>query len=144
MSSSVLAVDIGGTFTDLVLLAGNGRRLHMHKCPSTPPDFSTGLIEGALQLCEVTGTAPADIRWILHGTTVATNTLLQRTVRTAGRAMRAGGVSALAVAFLFAHQNPRHEKETGRALARMLPGVSVSLSSEARPEATWQRYGSSR
>ncbi|MDB5290119.1 MAG: hypothetical protein JWL69_1360 [Phycisphaerales bacterium] len=66
-----IGVDVGGTFTDLV--AFDGSALHVVKIPSTPPDFHVAVIEAVRQVSS-RGT-PAEI---VHGSTVATNALLQR------------------------------------------------------------------
>ncbi|HZK79652.1 MAG TPA: hydantoinase/oxoprolinase N-terminal domain-containing protein, partial [Humisphaera sp.] len=66
-----VGIDVGGTFTDLV--ASDGVSLHVVKVPSTPPDFHLAVIE-AVRLASVHG-SPAEI---IHGSTVATNALLQR------------------------------------------------------------------
>ncbi len=70
-STAVLAVDTGGTFTDLVLVADG--RVEMLKIPSTPADPAEAVLAGALRLLR--GRGP----WVLlHGSTVATNALLER------------------------------------------------------------------
>jgi N-methylhydantoinase A len=66
-----LGVDVGGTFTDLV--HWNGRELRVAKLPSTTDDQSTGVVEGARVLV-----GDGDRSRLLHGTTVATNALLER------------------------------------------------------------------
>ncbi len=70
-----VGVDVGGTNTDLVLEAEQG--VFFHKVPSTPADQSEGVLEGLLQLCEIAGVRPADIELIVHGTTVATNIMIE-------------------------------------------------------------------
>ncbi len=204
-----IGIDVGGTFTDLVAVDGDGR-VAIAKAASTPADPSEGLLAGLRVLAGELGT---DVRGLLaaterivHGTTVATNALLERKGARVGllateghrdiiemreglkddrynlrmpppdplvpRARRLGvrermrfdgavaiplhrgsldralralarrGVEAVAVCYLHAYRNPRHEKETGRAVARRLPGAYVSLSSEVLPqikeyERTW-------
>ena len=73
-----IAIDTGGTFTDLVLSDPDTGRLVFHKVPSTPADPSRALVEGVKGLVARAGYAGADIRFLIHGTTVATNTILQR------------------------------------------------------------------
>ena len=73
-----IAIDTGGTFTDLVLSDPDTGRLVFHKVPSTPADPSRALVEGITELVDQAGYASADIRFLIHGTTVATNTILQR------------------------------------------------------------------
>ena len=71
-----LAADIGGTFTDIALTLGDGT-VAIGKVPSTPDDYSRGVIDGAGALLRELGIAPAAIGDILHGCTVATNAILE-------------------------------------------------------------------
>jgi len=73
-----VAVDIGGTFTDLEILQEGTGALHSLKVPTTPADPSIGLIEGVTRAARELGFALGDIRLLLHGTTIATNAVLQR------------------------------------------------------------------
>jgi N-methylhydantoinase A len=72
-----LGVDVGGTFTDLLLHDEKTRRTFQAKTPSTPEDQSIGVAAGVKLICEKAGIAPGDIDLILHGTTVATNAVLE-------------------------------------------------------------------
>ena len=72
-----IAIDTGGTFTDLVLLDPQGQ-LHFHKVSSTPDDPGRALIDGVCQLLEAAGYERNSLDLLIHGTTVATNTILQR------------------------------------------------------------------
>ena len=71
-----IGVDVGGTFTDLILDNEDGG-VFVHKVPSTPEDQSVGVITGVREICELAGVKPADIGLIFHGTTVATNAVLE-------------------------------------------------------------------
>jgi N-methylhydantoinase A/oxoprolinase/acetone carboxylase beta subunit len=71
----LLGVDVGGTFTDAVLVAGG--RLHTAKAPTTPADQSVGVLAAVRAALEQAGAAPADVRDFAHGMTVATNALLE-------------------------------------------------------------------
>ena len=72
-----LGVDVGGTFTDLLMIdEGSGLTLRT-KVLSTPEDPSIAVIEGAKKLCEQAQVSPSEIRQFLHGTTVATNAMLE-------------------------------------------------------------------
>jgi N-methylhydantoinase A len=73
-----LGVDVGGTFTDLFLVGdeGSGAQYRV-KTPSTPADPSEGVLVGVRRICEESGVAVSDLRNILHGTTVATNAVLE-------------------------------------------------------------------
>ena len=73
-----IAIDTGGTFTDLVLSDPDTGRLVFHKVPSTPADPSRALVDGVRELVVRAGVASAEILFLIHGTTVATNTILQR------------------------------------------------------------------
>jgi N-methylhydantoinase A len=72
-----LGIDVGGTFTDLLLFNDATRRLHLLKTPSTPEDQSVGILVGIEKLLAETGIAPSEIETILHGTTVSTNIVLE-------------------------------------------------------------------
>ena len=72
-----LGVDVGGTFTDLLLHDEKTQRTYQAKTPSTPQDQSIGVAAGVKLICEKAGVSPSDISLILHGTTVATNAVLE-------------------------------------------------------------------
>src|SRR6266576_5391383 len=184
-----IGVDVGGTFTDLVAIDEGGLTT-LAKVPSTPEDPSLGVLEGLSQLAGRFGVDRAallrDTERIVHGTTVATNALLEHKgarlglltteghrdvvemreglkddrynlrmpppeqlvprrlrlpvrerIRADGRIetpidpasldvaiarLQREGVEAVAVCYLHSYRNPRHEKLTGRTVARRLPG----------------------
>jgi N-methylhydantoinase A len=72
-----IAVDIGGTFTDIALLTDAGL-IHQSKVSSTPADPSVAVIEGVAQLLAELSIPPGAVAEVLHGTTVGSNTILQR------------------------------------------------------------------
>lgn len=76
-----LGVDVGGTNTDLILetFADDpvGAGIFQHKVPSTQQDQSIGVVRGIVELCEKAAISTADIKRIVHGTTVATNAALE-------------------------------------------------------------------
>ena len=73
-----LGVDVGGTFTDLFLVGDNGSGAQYRvKTPSTPGDPSEGVLVGVRRIREESGIAVGELRNILHGTTVATNAVLE-------------------------------------------------------------------
>lgn len=72
-----LGVDVGGTFTDLLLFDDATGDFWRHKTPSTPADSSEGILHGVTTICADAGVAPAAIATFLHGTTVATNAMLE-------------------------------------------------------------------
>ena len=71
-----IGVDIGGTFTDVVLLGSDGT-LRTKKVLSTPDDYARGVVEGILELLQETGVAPASVTKVVHATTVASNAVLE-------------------------------------------------------------------
>lgn len=76
-----VGVDVGGTFTDLVLERvepGGARRVVTHKVSSTVADQSLGVVQGVVELCARAGVQPAQIDTLFHGTTVATNIVIER------------------------------------------------------------------
>jgi N-methylhydantoinase A len=72
-----LGVDVGGTFTDLLLFDQDSGAFWRHKTPSTPHDSSEGILNGVLAITAEAEIDPGDIEFFLHGTTVATNAVLQ-------------------------------------------------------------------
>ena len=74
----VLAVDIGGTFTDLVALDLAEGRIAVNKLLTSYPDPSHAVLAGVRELFADTDVAPEDIRYVVHGTTLITNTLIER------------------------------------------------------------------
>lgn len=71
-------IDVGGTFTDLVLWDTETGRLITHKVPSTPDDPARAVIGGLAEMCGKTGIEPHDVGMVLHGTTIATNIIIER------------------------------------------------------------------
>jgi len=196
-----IGIDVGGTFTDLVAVDDDGRTT-LAKVASTPEDPSLGVLEGLFDLARLLGRDRAALLGetdrIVHGTTVATNALLERKGARVGlltteghrdviemreglkddrynlrqpppeqlvprplrlgvrERLRADGrveapldqasldaaiatlnrerVEAVAVCYLHAYRDPRHEAITAAALARALPDAYVSLSSKVLPQ----------
>ena len=71
-----LGVDVGGTFTDLLLINESSGETHTAKVPSTPEDSSVGVLNGIARICDESGIDPKQINRVMHGTTVATNAVL--------------------------------------------------------------------
>jgi N-methylhydantoinase A len=196
-----IGIDVGGTFTDLVAIDPAGVTT-LAKVPSTPEDPSLGVLDGLQLLSDRLGLDRAALLGqtdrIVHGTTVATNALLEHKgarlglltteghrdvvemreglkddrynlrmpppeqlvprrrrlpvrerIRADGRIetpldpasldpaiarLQREGVEAVAVCYLHAWNDPRHERLTAEALARALPDAYVSLSSEVLPQ----------
>ena len=76
--SYVVGVDIGGTFTDLQILEPDSGIIHDFKSPSTPHDPSEGLIAALKGASGRFGFALSDVGMLLHGSTIATNAVLER------------------------------------------------------------------
>ncbi|NOR20254.1 MAG: hydantoinase/oxoprolinase family protein [Xanthomonadales bacterium] len=71
-----LGVDVGGTFTDLLLINETSGETFTAKVPSTPEDSSIGVLNGVARICEESGIDSSSIHRVMHGTTVATNSIL--------------------------------------------------------------------
>ncbi len=72
-----VGVDIGGTFTDIVLLEASGR-LHTKKVSSSVDDYARAIVDGLREVFRDTGITGADLAEVLHGTTVASNAVLEQ------------------------------------------------------------------
>ena len=191
-----LGVDIGGTFTDVALEAG-GRR-HTAKGLTTTRAPEQGVLSILRKVNSEAGVAPGAVQLIIHGTTLATNALIERkgaktallttegfrdvieirhenrfeqydvnidlppplvprrlrlpvreridaqgsvlvaldadSVNRAIDTLLEQQIDAVAVGFLHSFTNPDHEQRVGEALARRMPGVAVTLSSDVSPE----------
>jgi N-methylhydantoinase A len=195
----MVGVDTGGTFTDLVAFEPLSGELRTIKVPSVPADPSSAVVNALDELFR-TGIAPGEIESLVHGTTVATNAVLEsagvragllitrgfravyeargwvrpdpnelldtffrkppllvpqaRTeeiperldfqgkalepldegaVRAAAQRLKAKGVEAVAVCYLFSFRNPAHEERTAEILAQEEPSWRISLSSRVLP-----------
>ena len=96
-----LGVDVGGTFTDLLLINEDSGATHTAKVPSTPEDSSVGVLDGIARICEESGVNPADVSRVMHGTTVATNAVLTGRGAKVGLVTTAGYEDTLQVARSF-------------------------------------------
>jgi N-methylhydantoinase A len=196
-----IGIDVGGTFTDLVAVDPSGRAI-LAKVASTPRDPSIGVLTGLVNLAEAldlsTDRLFAQTERIVHGTTVATNALLEKKGARVGlltteghrdvlemreglkddrynlrmpppeplvprqrrlavrERMRADGrvevpldaaslerainqltrdeVESVAICYLHAYRDPRHERATAEAVARAMPDVYVSPSCDVFPQ----------
>ena len=68
-----LGIDVGGTYTDLVLLDTRTKKMDTLKVPSTPHDFSAGILQGI----DALGVTLSDLEYVVHGVTVGVNTIIQ-------------------------------------------------------------------
>ncbi len=73
-----LGVDVGGTFTDLLLVDESSGQTYMAKVLSTPEDSSIGVLHGIDRICDESGIDARQVNQVMHGTTVATNAVLTR------------------------------------------------------------------
>ena len=194
-----IGVDVGGTFTDFVLhdparnLVATGKRL------TTPDDPSEAIVAGIARLLEETGLKPGDLHSIVHGTTLVTNTIIERTgckvgllttdgfrdsieigretrydlydlfleapptlvprhlrlevperldvqgnillpldeaalIVAARQLVEVEKVEALALGFLHAWRDPRHERRAAEVIRGLYPDLPMTLSSAVAPE----------
>ena len=96
-----LGVDVGGTFTDFLLINESDGSTHTAKVPSTPEDSSIGVLNGVARICDQSGVNPKDIKLVMHGTTVATNAVLTGNGAKVGLLTTQGYESVLQVARSF-------------------------------------------
>ena len=85
-----IGVDIGGTFSDLVMVDAASGRYRVLKVPSTPKDYMLGIKEGLEQAFAEPGLRPNQVSIFFHGTTVATNTVIEKTGARTGLLTTAG------------------------------------------------------
>jgi len=71
-----LGVDVGGTFTDLLLVDDSNGETYTAKVPSTPEDSSIGVLDGINRICSQSDIDLSKVSQVMHGTTVATNAVL--------------------------------------------------------------------
>jgi N-methylhydantoinase A len=82
--SSRLAIDIGGTFTDATLIDEETGDVSIAKVLSTPSDPSLGFMAAAERILGESGVAAADVNFVVHATTVATNAIIEGTIARGG------------------------------------------------------------
>ena len=112
-----LGVDVGGTFTDLIYVDDVAGTVLVHKLPTTPADPSRGTIAGIRELTETAGTDPGALDQVFHGTTIATNIVIEHNGATVGMITTEGYRDILHIA--------RHKKPFNFSNYQDLP---------------WQRY----
>jgi N-methylhydantoinase A len=101
----VLGVDVGGTFTDLILADLANQELTVHKTPSTPANPALGVVAGLRAICDKSGIAVSDIDSLFHGTTVGTNAMLEHDGAVTGMITNDGFRDVLHIG---RHQRPQH------------------------------------
>ena len=193
-----VGVDSGGTFTDVCMFDDASGAVLVWKVPSTPDDPSRGIAQGVAEGVRGAGAMPGEVGYFGHGTTVATNALIQHrgvrtglittegfrdlleigrqkrpelydlqadkppilvardlrlevaervrhdgtvetapdpaALRTAARRLRAAGVEAVAVCFLYGFMHAAHEAQALRILAEEFPEAFACASHEVAPE----------
>jgi N-methylhydantoinase A len=100
-----LGVDVGGTFTDLILADIATGRVTVHKTPSTPANPAEGVVEGVKGICRLAEIEPGDVDAIFHGTTVGTNAMLVHDGAVTGMITNEGFRDILHIG---RHQRPQH------------------------------------
>ena len=100
-----LGVDVGGTFTDLVLADLAQGEVTIHKTPSTPANPSLGVVTGIRDICKQAGIDPGKIDSVFHGTTVGTNAMLVHSGAVTGMITNDGFRDILHIG---RHQRPQH------------------------------------
>jgi N-methylhydantoinase A len=198
----LIGVDVGGTFTDIVFADTQTGRTLIQKTPTTKDNPSRGVVAGISELCARFDMARDMVAHVLHGTTIATNAVLEydgavtgmittagyrdivhigrhqrpqhysirqeipwqdrplvrrrhrvtvserlapprgealvpldeAAVREAARTLRASGVEAIAVCFLFSYLNPAHESRARDIVHDEYPDCFVCTSSEVAPQ----------
>lgn len=96
-----LGVDVGGTFTDLLLVDETTGNTFSAKVPSTPADQSVGVLNGLERVCKRAGIKAEAIDHVMHGTTIATNTVLTGTGARCGLVTTRGYRQVLQIARSF-------------------------------------------
>jgi len=114
-----IGVDVGGTFTDLILVDEETGRITVDKLPSTSDDPARGVVDGIRHLCRAAGVELAEVTNLLHGTTVATNLVLTQTGAEVGMVTTEGFRDIVHIA--------RHKKPFNFSLQQELPWQSRPL-----------------
>jgi N-methylhydantoinase A len=101
----LIGVDVGGTFTDVVLADTRDNSIRIHKVPSTPADPSIAVMQGVLEICRREDVPLGDVDLVLHGTTVATNAVIE------GKGCMTGLITTEGfrdIVYIGRHQRPHH------------------------------------
>jgi N-methylhydantoinase A len=101
----LVGVDIGGTFTDIILVDTESGETSINKVPTTTDDPSRGMVQGILALTAGIGVDPADLEHVFHGTTIATNAMLEHQGARAGMITTEGYRDIIHIG---RHQRPQH------------------------------------
>jgi N-methylhydantoinase A/oxoprolinase/acetone carboxylase beta subunit len=101
----VVGVDIGGTFTDFILYEPESGAVRVHKVRSTPEEPERAMTIGLTELCAASGLEPSAVDGVFHGTTIATNAVLEHSGAVAGLVTTEGFRD---VVHIGRHQRPQH------------------------------------
>lgn len=112
-------MDVGGTFTDIVFGDMATGTVAIHKVSTTPDDPSQGVMTGVLELCRAQGVDPAEVAYLLHGTTTATNAVIEHKGARAGMVTNEGFRDILHIA--------RHQRVEHYSIRQELPWQSRPL-----------------
>ncbi|MCH7553296.1 MAG: hydantoinase/oxoprolinase family protein, partial [Chloroflexi bacterium] len=123
-----VAIDIGGTFTDLVMTDESGRTLHTLKVLTTPDDPSQGALNALASILASTGTEPQSVRRLIHATTLATNLILERKGAAVAYVTTEGFGDLLAIG----KESRVGEQRYDLAYQKPLPPVSRAMTVEVR------------
>ena len=115
----LIGVDVGGTFTDIVLSDGETGAVAIGKVSTTPDDPSRGVLDGVVEICRREGVDPAEVAFVLHGTTTATNAVLEGKGARAGMITNEGFRDILHIA--------RHQRVEHYSIRQELPWQSRPL-----------------
>ncbi len=115
----LIGVDVGGTFTDVVFCDTDAGQIAVNKVSTTPTDPSEGVMAGILGLCEAETIDPATLDAVLHGTTTATNAVLENKGARTGMVTNEGFRDVLHIA--------RHQRVEHYSIRQDLPWQSRPL-----------------
>lgn len=101
----IVGVDVGGTFTDIVLFDTQKSSSRIHKVPSTPDNPAHGVLRGIEEICERFDIPRSEVMHIYHGTTIGTNAILQHDGALTGLITNEGYRDILHIG---RHQRPQH------------------------------------
>jgi N-methylhydantoinase A/oxoprolinase/acetone carboxylase beta subunit len=108
-----IGVDVGGTFTDLIYVDDEKGTVLVHKTPSTPADPSIATVDGISALCQMANIKPSELDQVFHGTTVATNIVIEHNGANVGMITTKGYRDIIHIA--------RHKKPMNFSLWQNLP-----------------------
>ena len=72
-----IGIDVGGTFTDVVLVDERAGAFHYTKTPTTHYDLAEGVLKGLKEILEITEASMGDVDYLIHGTTIGTNAIVE-------------------------------------------------------------------